>query len=85
MSTAACTSAQLKVAAWTAPPCSSALLQGLEWQPDYASTLATYYNVTLDTLTSAQVGKQTRQLMTRARALARACVCVCARATQGPY
>ncbi|KAL4429193.1 hypothetical protein ABPG77_010172 [Micractinium sp. CCAP 211/92] len=30
------------------------LKQGLEWQPEYAATLAAYYNATLDTLTSAK-------------------------------
>lgn len=30
------------------------LLQGLEWQPEYAATLAAYYNASLDTLTSAK-------------------------------
>lgn len=36
-------------------PSAPALSQGLEWQPDYASTLATFYNATLETLTSAKV------------------------------
>ncbi len=30
------------------------LPQGLEWQPEYAATLAAYYNASLDTLTSAK-------------------------------